>query len=125
MKHSFTILIVDDNHSIVNILTDIFSTMEIETLTAYSGIEALDLLQKQPVDFLLTDIRMPNMSGIELFREARKIRPSLPTYLMTGYEADDIIQKAMSEGIKKLLTKPLNIDLLISLIKAEKENQVR
>ena len=56
--------------------------------------------------------------GLELYREARKIHPGLITFLMTAYAADDIIDQGLGEGIKTVLTKPLEIDHFLLMLSA-------
>ena len=89
-----------------------------EVHTAYSGAEALEILRGDRIDILLTDVKMPDMNGVELYRETKKTHPALTNILMTAYAADDIIQQGMAEGIKTVLTKPVDIDLLLSLFSA-------
>jgi two-component system response regulator YesN len=115
MSKPLTILVVDDNPSIAVTLVDILDVKGFKVYPAYSGTEALQILRDQPVDILLTDVRMPDMNGVALYREARKTHPRLITFLMTAYAADDIIQQGMAEGIKTVLTKPMDIDFLLSL----------
>jgi CheY-like chemotaxis protein len=112
------ILIVDDNQPMTKTLADIFVAKGYAVHVTYSGVEALKILQEHPVDILLTDVRMPDMNGVELYRETRKTHPDLTTFLMTAYAADDIIQEGMAEGIKTVLTKPLDIDLILALFSA-------
>ena len=58
------------------------------------------------------------MNGVELYRETKKKHPALTVILMTAHASDDIIQQGMAEGIKTVLTKPVDIDLLLSLFSA-------
>ncbi len=120
MSESLAILVVDDNPSMAKTLADILDVKGFVVHAAYSGTEALEILRNQPVDILLTDVRMPDMNGVALYREARKTHPKLITVLMTAYAADDIIQQGMAEGIKTVLNKPLDIDFLLSLFSAYK-----
>jgi two-component system response regulator YesN len=120
MKQSAIILVVDDNPSMAKTLADIMSIKGFEVHAAYSGLEALAILQSQPVDILLTDVVMPDMNGVELYRAARKKFPKLTTILMTAYAADDIIHQGLAEGIKTVLTKPLDIDFTLTLFSAYK-----
>ena len=53
------------------------------------------ILQDHPVDILLTDVMMPGMNEVELYRETKKINPSLTAILMTNYAADDLIQEGV------------------------------
>lgn len=118
MTEKIHILIVDDNRSMAKTLEDILVFEGYVLHTAFSGSEALKILGSQRVDILLTDVRMPDMDGVELYREMRKTHPNLVTFLMTAYAADDIIRAGINEGIKTVLTKPLDIDFLLKLISA-------
>ena len=118
MRESTTILVVDDNPSMTKTLADILQVKGFDVYLAYSGAEALEILRSQPVDILLTDVKMPDMDGVALYRETRKTHPNLTTFLMTAYAADDIIQQGLAEGIKTVLTKPLDINFLLSLVSA-------
>jgi CheY-like chemotaxis protein len=120
MSAPTVILVVDDNPPMVKTLADVISIKGFVVHAAYSGLEALAILKSQPVDILLTDVVMPDMSGVELYRETRKSFPKLTTILMTAYAADDIILQGLAEGIKTVLTKPLDIDFLLVLFSAYK-----
>jgi CheY-like chemotaxis protein len=115
MSESLSILVVDDSPSMATSLVDILDIKGFEVYAAQSGAEALEILREHAVDILLTDVKMPDMNGVELYREARKIYPNLTTFLMTAYAADGIIQQGMAEGIRTVLNKPLNIDFLLTL----------
>ena len=120
MRDTAVILVVDDNPSMAKTLADIMGIKGFEVRAAYSGLEALTILQNQPVDILLTDVIMPDMNGVELYRKTRKAFPKLTTILMTAYAADDIIHQGLAEGIKTVLTKPLDIELMLALFSAYK-----
>ena len=109
----FSILIVDDNPFLASALADILVLKGFETHVVSSGAAALQILHDYPVDVLLTDIIMPEMDGMALYRQTR---PKLITILMTAYAADELIQQGMAEGIKTVLTKPIDIDFLILLL---------
>jgi CheY-like chemotaxis protein len=116
MSESLFVLVVDDSPSMATTLVDILNIKGFEVYAAQSGAEALEILREHAMDILLTDVIMPDMNGVELYREARKIRPNLTTILMTAYAADDIIRQGMAEGIRTVLNKPLNIDFLLTLL---------
>jgi len=120
MSDTTAILVVDDNPSMAKTLADILAFKGFTVHAAHSGKEALEILQNQPIDILLTDVVMPDMNGVELYRATRTNHPRLLTILMTAYAADDIIQQGLNEGIRTVLTKPLDIDFLISLFSALK-----
>jgi len=120
MSKTISILVVDDNPAMADSLADILDAKGFAVHVADSGIKALEILRKQPVDILLTDVKMPEMNGLELYRETRKPYPKLITIFMTGYSADELIRQGMAEGVKIVLTKPLEINFLLHLFSAEK-----
>jgi len=119
----FSILIVDDNRSMADALVDILMLKDFETFAAASGAEALQVLHDHPIDVLLTDVIMAEMDGVELYRQTRQAYPQLITILMTAYAADELIQQGMAEGIKTVLTKPVDIDFLILLLSTYKRRK--
>ena len=112
----FSVLIVDDNPEMASAMRDILVFEGFETFVVSSGAKALQILHDHPVDILLTDVIMPEMDGVELYRRTRQAYPKLITILMTAYAADELIQQGMAEGIKTVLTKPLDIDFLVLLL---------
>ena len=118
MSEQVIVLVVDDNPTMTTTMADILMLKGYQVYSAFSGTQALDILHDQPVDILLTDVRMPDMNGVELYRKARLSHPDLITFLMTAYAADDIIENGVQEGIKTILTKPLDIDFLLVMFSA-------
>jgi CheY-like chemotaxis protein len=119
----FSVLIVDDNPAMANALHDILVLEGFTTFMASSGAKALRILADHPVDVLITDVIMPEMDGVELYRRTRLAHPQLITVLMTAYAADELIQQGMTEGIKTILTKPIDIDFLILLLNTYKKRR--
>jgi len=116
LNEAVKILVVDDNPPMVKTMADILLLKGYAVQMAQSGAEALTVLEDQKFDILLTDVIMPDMDGVALYLRARKSHPHLVTFLMTAYSADEIIRKGMAEGIKTVLTKPVDINLLLALI---------
>ena len=114
------VLVVDDDPSMASSLADILDVKGYEVHAAGCGAEALQMLRDHPVDVMLTDVRMPDMNGVELYRATRKTHPNLRTFLMTAYSEDEIIQKGLAEGIKTVFSKPMDIDLLVSIFSVVK-----
>jgi CheY-like chemotaxis protein len=121
MNETMSILVVDDNLAMADTLVDILDAKGYVVHAAAGGAEALKILQKQPIDILLTDVKMPEMNGLELYRETRKPYPNLITIFMTAYAADELIQQGMAEGVKTVLTKPVEINFLLLLFSAYKK----
>jgi DNA-binding NtrC family response regulator len=118
MSESLSILVVDDNPSMAKSLADVLDLKGFMVYPASSGADALEILRDHPIDVMVTDVIMPEMNGVALYHETRKTHPQLTTFLMTAYAADDLIQKGMADGIKTVLPKPLNVDLLLLLLSA-------
>ena len=115
MNEVFTILVVDDNPDMATVLADILEVKGFAVHAVNSGAEALQFMQAHPVDILLTDVKMPEMNGLELYRQVKQNYPNVTTVFMTAYAADDLIQQGMAEGIKTVLTKPLDMKFLLLL----------
>ena len=118
MSNQTAILVVDDNLPMAKTLSDILTLKGYTVYTAFSGTEALEILGHHEVHILLTDVIMPDMNGVTLYRQTRATNPHLVTFLMTAYAADEIIQQGIAEGIKTVLTKPVDINLFLNLVAA-------
>ena len=113
MNQGLNILIVDDDRRMTRTLGDIL-TMSGHTVTeASSGSEALEKANGFAFDCVLTDIKMPEMNGVELHRRPRDIQPGLPVLLMTAYAADELIRQGLTEGVAGVFDKPLDINYLL------------
>lgn len=108
-----TLLLVDDEVSILSSLKRVFRRDGYHVLTATSGAEGLALLAGHPVDVILSDQRIPGMTGIEFMREARRLHPHTVRITLSGYTDLQSIIEAVNEGaVYKFLTKPWDDDLL-------------
>ena len=116
MDNTLSVLIVDDNPSAAISLADVLEAKGFTTFTAISGKRALTILEEQSVDLLLTDVIMPEMNGLELYRLTKEKHFKVDTWFMTAYAADELIQQGMQEGIRTVLNKPLDMDLLFSFL---------
>src|SRR5262249_17117098 len=92
------ILVVDDEPAIVESLTKIFRREGMNVLSAADGTQGLDLLRKHRVGVLLTDLMMPQTSGMDLLRAAKTIAPETEVVLMTAYGTVETAVDAMKEG---------------------------
>lgn len=116
------ILLVDDDDGIRNSFKMILTKKGYEVEAISSGFEAVNCIKKSTYDILLTDLKMPNMNGIELLKEARKLDPNLGVIIMTGYGEIASYLEAMDLGAVEYLNKPVKTaDLEIILKKLSKE----
>ncbi|HPF05321.1 MAG TPA: response regulator, partial [Spirochaetota bacterium] len=113
------LLIVDDEHVIAEMTRLLFQKLGYTIQTAPGGDEALEIFNSDPYNFdlIITDQVMPGMSGLELTREIKKIRPEIPVILCTGYS--DIAEpvKAKELGVNEFLSKPVLTEDLAGAIR--------
>lgn len=107
-----TVLIVDDQEELRSLIELAFLEEGFDTLTALNGKEAFSIFEKQNVDVIVSDVRMPIMDGIELLKNVRIKNVNVPFFLMTGHSDVD------SEGAKKIgangyFLKPFTYDELL------------
>ena len=112
-----TILLVDDEARLADVTAVALEELGYHVLTAASGAEALALLDGEPVDLLLTDLRMPGLSGHELMLAARRLRPQLPVVVMTAYSSVKDAVQVIKEGAFDYVSKPFEIDDLDKTLK--------
>ena len=116
-SHKYRILYVDDEDANLRVFKYTFMR-EYEILTALSGPEALDILKKEHVDIIVTDQRMPKMTGTELLKEVVKDHPSIIRIMLTGFSDIEALVEAVNEvGIYKYLKKPWDRDHVHGVLK--------
>jgi two-component system response regulator HydG len=101
-----TVLIVDDEPGILDSLQKVFERESLRVLTAHGGAEALELLRREPVSILLTDLLMPGMSGLDLLKASKSVSPETETILMTAYGTVENAVEAMRQGAYDFVIKP-------------------
>jgi response regulator RpfG family c-di-GMP phosphodiesterase len=109
LKYKHTIFLADDEESILNSLQRLFRKEGYEILTAKSGKEGLSILHtwKKSVSLIISDQRMPEMTGAEFLEQAKKIFPDSIRFLLTGYSSMDAIIDAINKGaIHRYINKP-------------------
>ena len=121
-----TLLLVDDEPDVIDLLVRMFQK-RYHVLSAHSGPEALGLLRQHRVDVLITDQRMPEMTGIELVAAARAEGIDVTAILLTGYTDPEDIIAAINRGqVYRYITKPWDLnDLIITVKNAVEYTQLR
>ncbi len=108
-----TILIIDDEPSILQSLSGLLSDEGFEVLTASNGYEGLKMIEEEAPDIVLLDIWMPGIDGIETLKEIKKSNPSLQVIVITGHGNVETAVRATKLGAFDLIEKPLSIDKVI------------
>jgi len=125
MSKPFRVLIVDDDRNMTRTLNDILVASGFEAETASSALEGLRVLEAKACHVVVTDIRMEGMNGVEFQRAIKEKYPATRVILITAYADYDLINLGRTQGALAFLDKPLNIPLLLSLLRAVAEEKER
>ncbi len=120
------ILAVDDRINSLKVLTAILTDKGYEVLKAASGTEALKIYEsREDIDVVLSDLKMPGMDGLELYRRMSAVREPPPFVIMTAYGTVKSAVQALKEGVTNYLIKPLDYEeLTIVLGKVIREREI-
>lgn len=116
-----SILVVDDELLIRDLLYDYFNGQGWDITVAENGKMALELLGSKEFDILLTDLKMPQMDGMALTAEVREKHPNLPVVIMTGFPTIDSAIDALRNKVEDYIVKPFNINQLYKTLKGKVE----
>jgi len=110
------ILVADDEKDVVAFCLKVLAMKGYEAQGAFSGSQALELAKQRRFDLLLTDIMMPDMSGIDLLTEIKITAPDIAGVVITGYGTTDMAIRALRAGARDFVTKPFSIEELMAAI---------
>ncbi|NVN99351.1 MAG: sigma-54-dependent Fis family transcriptional regulator [Geobacteraceae bacterium] len=113
---SSKILVIDDEAVIRDAMKLILEREAYAVETCHSGYRAIELLQQRAFDLIITDLKMPGMSGIELLKSVRTLQPHTPVILITGYASVDTAVEAMKNGASDYISKPFAPDMLLEKV---------
>jgi len=112
------ILIAEDEMDLLDGLKRMITTeIKSEVLTAANAYEAIETLRHNSIDLLLSDIRMPDMDGLSLLREAKKIDPAITVIMMTAFGSIELAVQAIKDGAYDFIRKPLDNEKLFHLLR--------
>ena len=117
MPDPFHILVVDDELAQRELVSGFLKKQGFEVAVAGSGEKALELFRQESFDLVLTDQKMPNMSGLDLLQAIHAINPETAVVLMTAYGTIESAVSSIKGGATDYLTKPLNLDELLYRIR--------
>lgn len=111
------ILVVDDEKVVRDFLTRLLSMEASLVKTAENAQQAIEEAKRSSFDCFFLDIRMPEMNGVELLEQLKKIAPESKYIMMTGYAVEDLLEKAKKMGVFASIKKPFDINQILSLVK--------
>jgi len=112
-----TIMIIDDEKVIREGLKRILDGEQYTTELCASGCAAMDKIQNIDVDLIITDLKMPGMSGIDVLKSIRILQPDIPVIMITGYSTVDTAVDAMKHGAADYITKPFTPENILKVVK--------
>ena len=110
------LLIVDDESDIREFASSFFKKRGVEILTASGGRQALEIIAKEKPSLVLMDVRMEEMTGIEVLRELRETNTQTKIIMVTGVEEEEVVKEAHALGIVGYIHKPLILEELEKIV---------
>ena len=110
------VLVADDEESIRELLARTLALAEYDVETVGDARAALDRLRMADYDLLIADLRMPGMDGLLLVREARRLHPTMPVIIITGYSSEASAIEAVNLGVVGYLVKPFRVPQVLSAV---------
>jgi DNA-binding NtrC family response regulator len=110
------VLIVDDEERFRTTMCKLLTVRGLEAVTVGSGKEAIEKLRQGPYDVVILDVRMPEMGGVQVLSEIKKIDPQAEVIIMTGYASVDTAKEIMKRGAYDYVLKPYSIEELMEKI---------
>jgi CheY-like chemotaxis protein len=119
-----TALIADDEEAILNITSTMLKRLGFRVITAADGLEAVDLYAEHAEDitFLLMDVNMPNLNGLESVLQIRYIKPKLPVLFMSGYPRQEVMSRFEQQSHAGFIKKPFEINALTAAVRSVMES---
>jgi len=111
------VLVVDDEESIRDLCARVLSRAGYTVITAPSGEDAVALLTREAFALVISDIRMPGISGLEVLERAKATYPEIRVVLITGFGTPQMLTRAQQSGADRILTKPFNPMELLAAVR--------
>lgn len=119
MSRKLNILVVDDDAANADSLAELFSMDDHRVIVAYDGEQAVEAFSLNKVDIGFFDVMMPKKNGVDSFMEIKNGHPDARVYFMTGYSADDLIDRAVKGGALGVFSKPVDLSRLLETVERE------
>jgi len=110
------VLIIEDDEETRSLLKDFFAEEGFETDSISTGYDAFEILTKKIFDLVITDIRMPGLTGLDILPRIKKIQPEVAIIVITAFGTEEVPRKAFERGANACLEKPIHFQELRGLI---------
>ncbi len=110
------VLIIEDDEEMRSLLKDFFAEEGFETDSISNGFESLGILTQKIFDLVITDIRMPGLTGLDILPRIKKIQPEVAIVVITAFGTEEVRRKAFERGANAYLEKPIHFQELRGLI---------
>jgi DNA-binding response OmpR family regulator len=111
------VMIIEDDEEMRSLLKDFFEEEGFETDSVSNGVDALRMLSKDHFDLVITDIRMPGLTGLDILPRIRSLKPETLIIVMTAYGSDDVRRRSFERGATIYLEKPIHLTKLRTVIR--------
>jgi DNA-binding NtrC family response regulator len=110
------ILVVDEQFADRDALKAMLEGKGYRVATAQNGAEAIDMVRERHYDIIFLNVKLPDMTGVETFERVKKIDPEATVIMMTGYDEEDLVKKAVSAGAYTCIHKPFDMEKVVTLV---------
>jgi len=110
------ILVVDDEFDDRETLRGILEDKGYRVATARDGSEAILMVKRKHYDIIFLDVQLPDMNGVETYEQVKKIDPRATVIMMTGYSEEELVERAISQGVYTCINKPYEMEKVIALV---------
>lgn len=110
------ILIIEDDEEMRSLLKDILDEEGFDTESASNGSGGLQELTKGPFDLVITDIRMPGLTGLDILPVIKRLQPEVPVIVITAFGNEEVYRRSFEKGAAGYLEKPIHMDKLKTLV---------
>ncbi len=118
------VLVIDDEMRFLETTAKLLRRRGFETLTASSGLRALDIVATEPVDVVILDVKMPGIDGIEVLKRIKLTRPAAEVIMLTGHVSLESAVDGLKYGACDYVMKPCDIEDLVTKIEAAYERKL-
>ncbi len=114
MKEDLKVLIVDDEHDLVSTLVERLEIRGVDATGVCSGTQAIEQVENDDFDVVVLDVKLKGEDGVEIMKQIKEIKPTLPVLLLTGHMSPETSEEGFKAGAIDYLLKPINLNDLMT-----------